>query len=111
MTKLIKSFAQYKEEYAASVENPEKFWADKAEQFTWTKKWDKVLEWDFVSGINKWFLNGKTNISFNALDRHLETQGDKPAIIWEPRFWAEVKILCLAEGPAPTVRAISIELK
>ena len=84
MTQPIKSFAQYKKEYAASVADPEKFWAAQAEQFTWTKKWDKVLEWDFVSGINKWFINGKTNISVNALDRHLETQGDKPAIIWEP---------------------------
>ncbi len=84
MTQLIKSFAQYKKVYAESIANPEKFWADYASQFTWTKKWDKVLEWDFVSGINKWFINGKTNISVNALDRHLEMQGDKPAIIWEP---------------------------
>jgi len=84
MTNLIKSIAQYKKAYAAGVDNPEKFWSDYAEQFTWTKKWDKVLEWDFVSGINKWFINGKTNISVNALDRHLATQGDKPAIIWEP---------------------------
>ena len=84
MTNIIKTIAHYKKEYAASIENPEKYWAECAEEFTWTKKWDKVLEWDFVSGINKWFLNGKTNISFNALDRHLETQGDKPAIIWEP---------------------------
>jgi acetyl-CoA synthetase len=84
MTNLIKTIAQYKKEYAASIQDPEKYWAEYAEEFTWTKKWDKVLEWDFVSGINKWFLNGKTNISYNALDRHLETQGDKPAIIWEP---------------------------
>lgn len=84
MSNLIKSFNQYKKEYARSVKDPEAFWAEHAEQFTWRKKWDKVLEWDFVSHDIKWFLNGKLNITENALDRHLETQGDKAAIIWEP---------------------------
>jgi acetyl-CoA synthetase len=84
MTAIIKSFNQYKKEYARSVKNPEAFWTEQAEQFTWRKKWDKVLEWDFVGHDVQWFINGKLNITENALDRHLETQGDKPAIIWEP---------------------------
>ncbi len=84
MTKLIKSFEQYKKEYALSVKNPEKFWADYAKKFVWNKPWDKVLEWNFTTGITKWFLKAQCNITENALDRHVATQPDKPAIIWEP---------------------------
>jgi acetyl-CoA synthetase len=84
MSNVIKSFSQYKKEYARSTKNPEGFWAEQAEQFVWHKKWDQVLDWDFVSHDVKWFAGGTTNITENALDRHLEKQGDKPAIVWEP---------------------------
>ena len=80
----IKSFDEYKSEYARSVEEPEKFWAEIAENFHWHQKWDKVLEWDFSIPEIKWFLNAKLNISENCLDRHLEEWGDQAAIIWEP---------------------------
>ncbi len=83
MSYIIKTIEQYRTDYARSVENPEAFWADHAARFTWRKKWDKVLEWDFVKHDVQWFINGKLNITENALDRHLETQPDKPAIIWE----------------------------
>ena len=84
MSNVIKSFSQYKKEYARSTKDPEGFWAEQAEQFVRHKTWDKVLDWDFVSHDVKWFAGGTTNITENALDRHLEKQGDKPAIIWEP---------------------------
>lgn len=84
MSNFIKSFSQYKKEYARSIKNPEAFWAEQAEGFTWHKKWDKVLDWDFISHDVKWFEGGMTNITENALDRHLEKNGDKPAIVWEP---------------------------
>jgi acetyl-CoA synthetase len=84
MSSLIKSFDQYKQEYAHSVAHPEDFWAEKASHFTWKKKWDKVLDWDFVNHDVKWFTGGQLNITENCLDRHLATQPDKPAIIWEP---------------------------
>jgi acetyl-CoA synthetase len=84
MSSLIKSFDQYKQEYAHSVAHPEDFWAEKASHFTWKKKWEKVLDWDFVNHDVKWFLGGQLNITENCLDRHLATQPDKPAIIWEP---------------------------
>lgn len=84
MSNFIKSFSQYKKEYARSIKNPEAFWAEQAESFTWHKKWDKVLDWDFISHDVKWFEGGMTNITENALDRHLEKNGDKPAIVWEP---------------------------
>jgi acetyl-CoA synthetase len=81
---MITSLEQYHVEYAESVANPEGFWEKKADQFTWMKKWDKTLEWDFDQYDVKWFIGGKLNITENALDRHVATQPDKAAIIWEP---------------------------
>jgi acetyl-CoA synthetase len=83
MTQAITSLAQYHDTYAQSVKNPEVFWANIAEQFTWRKKWDKVLDWDFVNYNTQWFSGGKLNITENAIDRHVATQPDKVAIIWE----------------------------
>lgn len=80
----ITSFEQYEKEYKKSIENPEAFWAEQAEQFTWHKKWDKVLEWNFDEPAINWFSGGKLNITENCLDRHLEKRGDQIAIIAEP---------------------------
>ena len=80
----ITSFEQYQEAYQKSVNNPEKFWAEIAENFQWQKKWDKVLSWDFKEPNIKWFEGAKLNITENCLDRHLATKGDQPAMIWEP---------------------------
>jgi acetyl-CoA synthetase len=80
----ITSLDEYKKTYQQSVEQPEEFWASIAEKFLWKKKWDKVLSWNFSEPNIKWFEGGKLNITENCLDRHLEKDGDKPAIIWEP---------------------------
>ena len=80
----IKSLEQYHSEYAKSVEDPEGFWASVAENFIWKKKWDSVLNWNFKDPKIEWFKGGKLNITENCIDRHLQTLGDKPAIIWEP---------------------------
>lgn len=80
----ISDFSEYEEEYKKSVENPENFWAEKAEQFTWRKKWNSVLQWNFTDPDVKWFSGGKLNITENCLDRHLKERGDQTAIIWEP---------------------------
>ena len=79
----ITSIEQYHSEYKKSVENPEQFWAEKAESFLWRKKWDKILEWNFVEPNVKWFIGGKLNITENCLDRHLQEKGNQTAIIWE----------------------------
>ena len=84
MIQKINSFEEYQSEYQKSVEDPEAFWAEKAETFQWKRKWDKVLEWNFKDPDVQWFINGKLNITENCLDRHLEKIGDKTAIIWEP---------------------------
>lgn len=80
----IKSFQEYKDAWEKSVNDPEAFWGEIAEQFAWRKKWDKVLEWNFREPSIKWFQGAKLNITENCLDRHLRSIGDQPAIIWEP---------------------------
>ena len=79
----IKTYDEYKKVYQRSMDEPEGFWSEIAENFTWRKKWDKVLEWNFSEPDVKWFQGAKLNITENCLDRHLEKLGDKPAIIWE----------------------------
>jgi acetyl-CoA synthetase len=81
----IKSIADYEALYKRSVEDPEGFWAELAEEnLHWFKKWDKVLEYDFHKPEIKWFIGGKLNASYNCLDRHLSTpRKNKAAIIWE----------------------------
>ncbi len=80
----ITSLEQYHEQYRQSVEDPEGFWGKIAENFTWRKKWEKVLNWNFTEPKVEWFAGGKLNITENCIDRHLATMADKPAIIWEP---------------------------
>lgn len=80
----IKTFEEYKVAYQQSVDDPEGFWAEVAQQFQWRKPWKKVLSWDFQEARIKWFEGGVMNITENALDRHLAERGDQPAIIWEP---------------------------
>ena len=84
MVQKIHSYKKYKEDYQESVEDPGKFWGKIAESFLWRKKWDTVLESDMANADVKWFQGGKLNITENCLDRHLEKNGNKTAIIWEP---------------------------
>lgn len=81
----IRTIEEYHEAYKHSVEDPESFWADVAQEFIWKKPWKKVLEWDFNNNYDvKWFKGGKLNITENCLDRHAEHKPNQPAIIWEP---------------------------
>ena len=80
----IKSFEDYQQAYQQSIQNPEQFWGDIAAHFTWHRKWDTVLNWNFTEPNIQWFKGGQLNITENCLDRHLENHGDTPAIIWEP---------------------------
>jgi acetyl-CoA synthetase len=92
MSNRIRTFEEYNKEYKNSLANPEQFWADKASEFQWKKKWDKVLDWDFIKPDVKWFVGGKLNITENCLDRHLASKGDQIAIIWEPNDPKEEKV-------------------
>ena len=74
---------KYEEMYKQSINDPDKFWAEQAEKVDWTKKWDKVMDYDFNTADIKWYLGGKLNVTYNCIDRHLEERGDQKAIIWE----------------------------
>ena len=75
---------QYAAMYDRSINDPDAFWAGQAEKFvSWYKKWDKVQDWDYDQVDIKWFTGAKLNVSYNCLDRHLETRADETAIIWE----------------------------
>ena len=80
----IKSFDEYKREYEKSIKDPAGFWGDIAEHFTWRRKWDEVVNWNFKEPKVEWFKGAKLNITENCLDRYLESRGNQPAIIWEP---------------------------
>jgi len=80
----IKSFEEYQLKYQESIDNPDSFWDKIASTFTWQEPYDEVCDWDFEKPDVKWFLNGKLNITENALDRHLEKKSDQLALIWEP---------------------------
>ena len=79
-----RSIADYTKAKEQASAQPEVFWENIANQFEWYEKWDKVLEYDFHTPKVSWFLGGKLNITENCLDRHLKTQPDKTAIIFEP---------------------------
>ncbi|MEN8140154.1 MAG: acetate--CoA ligase [Thermodesulfobacteriota bacterium] len=81
----IKSMDEYKAVYKRSIEDPEGYWAERAEELiSWDKKWDKVLKNDMTTPDIRWFDGGQLNVSYNCLDRHIENgKGDKAAIIWQ----------------------------
>jgi acetyl-CoA synthetase len=78
----IKSREEYDRMYRESIDDPEAFWGRAAEPLHWFKRWDRVLEWK--APYARWFVNGKTNMAYNCLDRQIELgRGDKTAILWE----------------------------
>ena len=81
----------YESLYRESISNREGFWAEVAEELHWFSKWDKVFEWNYP--YYKWFVNGKTNITYNCLDRHVQNgRRNKVAYIWVGEQGQEKKI-------------------
>ncbi len=79
----VKCLDDYYEMYKRSIDDPDGFWTEQAENFTWFQRWDKIREFDFHEGNIKFYLNGRTNMTYNCLDRQLDTRGDQIALIWE----------------------------
>jgi acetyl-CoA synthetase len=84
----INSYDQYKKLWRESIDDPDGFWGRVAEeQVTWFKKWDNVADYNYGTSADdlhiRWFTNAKLNVSYNCLDRHLESRGDQVALIWE----------------------------
>ena len=94
----IKSIDDYKKIYKNSILNKENFWNEKAKRIEWIQKWDKTYNYDFTNGNIKWFENGKLNVSYNCLDRHVNSgNGKKIAIIWEGNNPNEQKTFTYSE--------------
>ncbi|MFL5370460.1 MAG: acetate--CoA ligase, partial [Myxococcales bacterium] len=90
----IGALDKYRALYDRSISDPDGFWAEEAERITWFKKWDKVSRWDFHTGKIEWFIGGKTNVSFNCLDRHVASpRKTKAALIWEGDSPEESRVL------------------
>lgn len=90
----IKSMKEYKEIYKRSMEDPEGFWSERAEELlSWNRKWRTTLKYDFFKPEVQWFVGGQLNVSYNCLDRHL-TNGrrNKAAIIWQGEPEEDVKV-------------------
>jgi len=99
----IKSRAEYDKLYKRSIEDPEGFWGEVAgETVEWFKKWDKVEDYNFDHRKGdvylRYFEGGKLNVSYNCLDRHLATRGDKVAIQWEIPELAIAMLACTRIG-------------
>ena len=96
-----KSLQQYQEMYDESVQDPDGFWAKIAEGFEWKEKWQSVRDYNYDLKANPihitWFKGGKTNITVNCLDCHLEKRGDKTAILWEGNEPSENRTLTYKE--------------
>ena len=77
--------AAYQAMYRRSIEDPDGFWADMADEHVhWFRKWDRVADWTFDGNVGiRWFEGARVNVAYNCLDRHLAERGDKPAILWE----------------------------
>ncbi len=76
---------EYAEMYQQSIDDPEGFWSEQAENYiSWFKPWDTVSNWSFGDDVHiRWFEGAELNVSYNCLDRHLEHRADQVAIIWE----------------------------
>ncbi|MBN1383183.1 MAG: acetate--CoA ligase [Deltaproteobacteria bacterium] len=92
----------YEKLYKRSIEDPEGFWAEIAEEYVeWFKKWDKVEDYNFDMRKGpiyiKYFEGGKLNVSYNCLDKQLKTRANKVAIQWEGNEPGEEKAYTYAE--------------
>ncbi len=85
----INSKSDYTQQYQVSISDPENFWKKISDNFFWFKKPEKISDCDLSRGKISWFEDGKTNLAYNCLDRHLAQSGDKIAVIWEANDPAE----------------------
>ena len=83
----LKNMEEYQTMYQKSIDDPEGFWAEVADEFHWYSKWETVRGYNYDRRDGpisvEWFKGAKTNVCYNCVDRHLESRADKTAIIWE----------------------------
>nr|WP_314877918.1 acetate--CoA ligase [uncultured Pseudomonas sp.] len=73
----------YQRLYRQSIDDPDTFWAEQAQQLDWIKPWTCVQQANLATGQAQWFAGGKLNVSYNCIDRHLAERGDQTALLWE----------------------------
>jgi acetyl-CoA synthetase len=89
---------RYRDMYQQSLDDPETFWAEMANEFLdWDHTWDTVVRYDFSKGDAEWFAGGKLNVSYNCIDRHLPQRADQTALIWEGDDPADCKHITYGE--------------
>ncbi len=89
----IRTREEYERLYRLSLDNPDWFWGEQAKALTWYHPWTSVFDADYEEVDFAWFGGGRLNASFNCVDRHLPTHGDRTAIIWaldEPGVYRHV---------------------
>ena len=92
------SIEDYNTEYSRSIKENDDFWNEKAERLDWFKKWKKVSDVDFVEPRIKWFIDGKLNVSYNCIDRHIKNgKGENVAFYWEGNDISESQELTYIE--------------
>ena len=103
----VKTLDEYRATYDRSVNNPESFWAEQAEQrITWLEKWHTVRQYDYHKAEIAWYLGGKLNACYNCVDRHVEAgRGSDTALIWEGNDPTESKTYTYAELQTAVQRA------
>ena len=108
----ISDMAEYRRMYDWSVSDPEGFWAEMAKDFYFKKTWDKVLSYNFKRSQGaisiKWYDGALTNMSYNCLDRHLDTRGDQPAIIWEGNEPGDDRVMTYREVYEETTKFANV---
>ena len=102
--------ATYQAMYRRSLEDPDGFWADMAnEHVHWFRKWDRVADWTFEGDVGiRWFEGARVNVAYNCLDRHLEARGDKPALLWEGDTPGEERRITFRELHAEVCRFANV---
>ncbi|HWE24317.1 MAG TPA: AMP-binding protein, partial [Myxococcales bacterium] len=89
--------AGYEQEYRRSLDDPEGFWGEVAQDVRWTKRWDKVLDRS-QAPLYRWFRGGELNTCFNAVDLHVEEgRGEQHALVWDSPLAGEVRKLTYRE--------------
>jgi acetyl-CoA synthetase len=102
----VHSMAEYEELYRRSIADPEAFWDGVARELEWFAPWSKVLDWQLPWA--KWFVDGKINLSYNCIDRHVKNgKADKAAIVWEGEP-GEVRTLTFRELLAEVERFANV---